>query len=163
MKTPRLFFMIVGFGALTLGLGFAGEPSKQPAEQDSHENHTAGARPAGRAQGKRDQVDRTHSQFIRSSQASPISTQTKRTSGNEVHQSVLKKPATAANEGLMANKTGNHLEQLAKVPVGSGSTALLPGVVHGRSANAAVIGGMTPSSAKHSAAAVDGAGIKRKP
>ena len=39
----------------------------------------------------------------------------------------------------------------------------LPGVVHGRSATTAVVGGAAAANAKHSAAAVNGAAIKRKP
>jgi hypothetical protein len=170
MKTARFLFTIVGFGALTLGLSYAGEPSSHSSEQNPRENHTASARPAGRRQGNGDQMDRKPSllhnnghALERSSQAGPLHTQINRTLGNELHQPGLKKAATAATGGLMMNKIENHHQQLARLPVGGGTTAPWPGVVRSRSATLAAIGGLTASSAKNSAAALNGAAIKRKP
>jgi len=78
-------------------------------------------------------------------------------------RAVLKKPASAANGGSMMGKTGNHYEQPARLPVGSGTTAPRPGVVRSRSATAALLGGATGPGAKHAAAVIDGAAIRRKP
>jgi hypothetical protein len=64
---------------------------------------------------------------------------------------------------LMMNTPGNHRDQPARLPMGSGTTAPLPGVVLGRGAAAASIGGLAPSSAKSSAAAINGTGMGRKP
>ena len=92
-----------------------------------------------------------------------MNTQTKRTSANEPHQSALKKAATAANDGWMMKKLGDHHEQLGGSPVGSATTAPRSGVFRSRSATAAALGGLTVSSAKNSAAALDGKAMKRKP
>jgi hypothetical protein len=139
MKTARFLFATIAFGSLTLGLGYAGEPSSQSSGQDPHKNHATSVRPAGPVHGNKNHL------------------------AKELHQSGLKKAATAANEGLMKNNTESHREQLARLATGRGATAPLPGGVRGRSATTAVIGGAAASSGKHSAAALDGAGIKRKP
>jgi hypothetical protein len=89
--------------------------------------------------------------------------QGKRAPATGVHPPGLNKAATAANGGLMLNKIGNNHEQPARPPVGGRTTAPLPGVVRGRSATAAAIGGAAASSAKHPAAALNGSDIKRKP
>ncbi|MGD0814767.1 MAG: hypothetical protein ABSA83_14270 [Verrucomicrobiota bacterium] len=39
MKTARFFFIIIGFGAWTLGVGHAGEPSSQSSEKLLPGNH----------------------------------------------------------------------------------------------------------------------------
>jgi hypothetical protein len=160
MKTARFLFTIIGLGALTLGVSHAGEPSSQSSGEDPHKNHATSVRPADPVHGNKDQMDRTSK---KSSQALPINNQSKRAPVNEVHQTGLKKAATAANEGLMMNKIRNNHEQRARLPVGSGTTAPLPGAVHARSATVAVIGGLAASSGKHSAAVVNGAAMKRKP
>jgi hypothetical protein len=156
-------------------VGFAGEPSSQPSEPVFHANHTTGDRSAKPAHGnpvraKTDQTDGNHSNpkddghaSAKSSQAGPVNAQTKPTSGNELHQPGLKKAATAANDALMKNRIANHREQPAKLPVGSGTTASLPGVVRSRSASTAVVGGAAATNAKHSAAVVNGTDMRRKP
>jgi hypothetical protein len=165
MNTARILFTIVGLGALTLGLCYAGESSKLPAEQGPHKSHATSVHPADR-----DQMDRKHSLSNsnghgaeRSGRTAPIYTQTKRASGNELHQPGLKKAATAANGGLMINRTGNQHGQPARLPGGSGAAASGTGVVRSRKAGAAGIGGITTSSARNSAAVLNGTGIKRKP
>ena len=80
MKTTRFLFTIVGFGALTLGLSFAGEPSIQPSAPSPTENHATSDRPADQAQGspgrgKSDQTDGTHSKSKDDSRASEQSSQ----------------------------------------------------------------------------------------
>jgi hypothetical protein len=159
MKTTRLLFTIIGFGALTLGLGFADEPPKQLSKPEAREN-PASVRPAVP---KRSQVNDDGHAPEKSSHAVPINPQHKSTPVNELHQPALRKTAISPNDGLLANKAANHLEQPAKLPVGSGTTAPRPGVVRSRSVTAAVIGGPTPSNTKHSAAAIDGTAIQRKP
>jgi hypothetical protein len=171
MKTARILFTIAGFGAFTFGLCYAAEPSQPPAEQDSRQIHATGNRPANRIHDSRTQADPkpaplNHNSRAseRSSPAGPIHTRTKHPSGNDLHQPGLKKAAPAANGGLMMSKTGNHCEQPAKLALGSGRTASLPGGVRTRSAAAAAIGGMAAASAKHSAAALNGADfMKPKP
>jgi hypothetical protein len=136
MKTARFLFTIAGFGALTLGLTFAGEPSRQPSGPAASENHTASDCPAD-----------------------PV----KRTSANDLHQPGLNKAATPAKDGLIMNKTGNPREQLARLPLGTRPATPLPGVVRGRVAATASIGGLAASSAKTSAAVINGTGMKPKP
>jgi hypothetical protein len=160
MKTARFLFTMVGFGALTLGVGFAAEPSSPPSERVPRENHASSVRSVGPGHGSRDHMERNSA---RSSQPGPLHTQTKRALGNGLHQPGLKRAATAANGGWMMNKIEHHHEQPAKLPGGSGTTAPWPGVTRSRSAAAAVIGGLTASSAKNSAAALDGTAIRRKP
>jgi len=160
MKTARFLFALIGSGALTPGVGFAGEPSSQPSEHYPHQEHATSVRPAGRVHGIGDQMDRNSK---KNSRAVPINNQSKRAPVKELHQPGLNKTVPAAKGGLMMNKTRNNHEQPARLPVGRGTTAPLPGVVPARSATVAAIGGLAASSAKHSAAALNGAAIKRKP
>jgi 3-keto-L-gulonate-6-phosphate decarboxylase len=152
MKTARFLFTIIAFGSLTLGLGYAGEPSSQSSERNPHETHATSVKvnDNGHASGK-------------SIQAGPVNTRSKRAPVTEVHQPGLKKAATAANKGLMMNKIRNHHEQPARLPVGGGITAPSARLARDRGAAAATIGGAAASSAKHPAAALSGADIKRKP
>jgi hypothetical protein len=53
MTRARLFFSIVGFGALTLGSGFADEASRQAAEPAHSSKLAANNHPAPRAQGSK--------------------------------------------------------------------------------------------------------------
>jgi hypothetical protein len=92
-----------------------------------------------------------------------LNPRTKSTSVNDLHQRALNQPSTAAKGGLMMNRTGNPREQLVKLPVGSRTTALLPGVVLGRGATTGIIGGLALSSAKNSTAVINGTGMRRKP
>jgi hypothetical protein len=205
MKTARFLFTMVGFGALTLGLGFAGESSRQPVGQGPSENQTASdhhgdQEPGNRGHGNRDLADEKHSNSNdnrhvsqKSSQAGPIkeaipthrddqdrpkqvtnsqhdsgekrvdNAQTKRASVNDPHQPGLNQPVIAAKDGWMMNKTGKPREPLARLPVGGGATALSPVVVHGRVPAPVIIGGLAASSAKNSAAVINGTGMRRKP
>ena len=165
MKTPRFLFTIIAFGSLTLGLCSAAEPPKLPADQYPHKYHATSVRPANR-----DQTDRDHSLLhenahtsARSGQAAPIHTQPKSPLGNVLHQPGVKKAGAAANYGLTINRPGIHREQSAKWPVGSGTTAPTSGIVRSRSAGTAVISGVTSSSARKSAAALNGNTIKGRP
>jgi hypothetical protein len=74
MKMARFLFTTVGFGALTLGLSLAGEPSKQTSGQAPSEDQAASRRPAGQAQGNqardnREQTDGTPSKSKADSRA----------------------------------------------------------------------------------------------
>jgi hypothetical protein len=159
MKTARFFLMIVGSGALMLGLGYAGEPSA-PA---THENHTTSDRPAdqehGHVQDRPKQLMKSHED---SGGMQGDHTWTKRASVNDLQQSGLKRAAAGANDGLVMNKMETRREEIARLPVGGGTTALAPGVVRGRSATAAGIGGLAASTAKNSAAAINGTGMNRR-
>jgi hypothetical protein len=172
MKTARFLLVAIGFGALTLGRSFAGEPSRPHPEQEARDTHALGVRPAEPVPGSGVQANRTHSLSDgnghvpeRSSQARPLNILPKRASANEVHQPALKKTPTAANQGLMMNKTANHHEQPAKLPAGSGMSLARSGVGHGQSIGATALDGrvLITSSAKYSAGPLDGAAIKRKP
>jgi hypothetical protein len=140
MKTTRYFLKIIAFASLTCGLGFVGEPAKESA------------------QGDRDQTDRTHSlshndgaALTKSRPASPINVQIKHTSGENKSYEVR------------LNKMQNYHAQPAKWAVGSGATATRRDILRSPSTTTVAIGGATAPNAKNSTAAVDGAGIKRKP
>ncbi len=205
MKTPRFLFTIVGFGALTLGLSLADEPSRQPSEQAPNENHTTSDRPAEQVQGegahdKRDQPDGKPSNSKAESHASEQSrqlgsaskalprnrlgqdhvkqdairhedarnqrvdhTHTQRTPANNLQRPGASKAATVPKAGSMINTVGNHREQPARLPVGSGATAPLPGVVRSQGTGTASVGGLAPSSAKSSTAGINGTGMGRRP
>jgi hypothetical protein len=170
MKTARFLFRLIGCGVLALGMGFAGEPARQPSEPDSHGNHAASAPPADRVHGNTDQMDEGHSKFTEDGRTSEMSglagslnARSKSTPVNPLHQPGWTKAATGANVGLLMNRIGNRRQPLAKPPVGGGITMPLPGALRGRGAATAVIGGAAASSAKNSAAALNGAAMKRKP
>lgn len=82
---------------------------------------------------------------------------------HDPHQPGLNQLSTARTDGLVWNKASRQPEQPAKLPIGSGTTAPLRSVVHERTVTAASIGGLAASSARHSTAVINGAGIKRKP
>ena len=178
MKTARFLFTIAGFGALTLGLGYAAEPSRQPSEQDVHQIHATGDHPAGPVHGKQtpsktDPASRKLSQpkaegraSTKRRQAGPIRLQPKSAPANALPPPALKTaaPAPKAGSGMggsMVNKAGN--QPLAKLPGVGGTTAPSPGAVRGRSATAAVLGGLAASGAKNSAAVINGTAMKSKP
>jgi hypothetical protein len=52
MKTARFLFTLIAFGALTLRVSYADPPSKQPSQQDAHQNHATSDRSAIPAQGR---------------------------------------------------------------------------------------------------------------
>jgi hypothetical protein len=197
MKTTRFLFTSAGFGVLTLGLSFAGEPSGPPPRGPS-EGQAASKPPAGQAQGNpardhRSYPDGTHSKSKEDSQAGPTrktmpahrpgpnrpkqaaigreepgrqradNPPAQRTPANGLPPPGLSKPATAAKDGLRLNPMGNQRQPPARLPVGSATTALLPGIVRGRGAAPATIGGLTASSARSSTAAINGAAMKRRP
>jgi hypothetical protein len=160
MKTARLLFTLVGLGAFTLVVDLTAEPSTEHSGRMPRENHPANVRSVDSAHGSSEQIKPN---LARSSQPGPLHTQIKRTWGNEFHQSLLKKAATAANSGRMMNKIENHHEPLAKLPGYGGTTAPGPGPSRSRSTTLAVLGGLTTASAKNSMAALNGAAMKRKP
>jgi hypothetical protein len=66
MKTAQLILTIVGFGALTLAGGLAGEPStpsvgKTPAEHPATSDHPAASAPGSQTPGKMDRTDGQYS------------------------------------------------------------------------------------------------------
>jgi len=205
IKTPRLLFTIIGFGALTLGLSSAGEPPRQasgpgPSGDQATSNRLAGQVHGNQARDHGEQTDGKRSNSKndshppeQSSQAGPTrkalptnrqgqdrpkqatnsrqepsgqrvdKTQSKRPSATALHQPGLNQTAAAAKDGVAMNPIGTHREQLARLPVGSGTTPPSHSVVRGQSAAAASIGGPAPSSAKYSAAVINGTGMGRRP
>jgi hypothetical protein len=61
------------------------------------------------------------------------------------------------------NKTNQHHEQPAKLTAARETAAQFPGLVHGRRAATAALGGSTAFSAKKPVLALDGTAMKRKP
>jgi hypothetical protein len=88
---------------------------------------------------------------------------TQRTPANDLQRPGANKAATVAKAGSMLNPLGNHRDQPARLPMGSGTIAPLPGVVRSRGAGTASVGGLAPSSAKSSAAVINGTGMGRRP
>jgi len=185
MKKSRFLFAIVGFGALTLGLSYADEPSRPPAEQVLRQNHptsdpSAGPPHGNQAHGKIDQKEEKPSKPKEDSHdskpkddshpsekrrpAGPAKSLVKLPSEKESPQLELKKPVTGAKEGPWMSKTGKPHERLAKPPVGNEAIAPRPGVVRSRGATAALVGRvLITSNAKYSAGPLEGAAIKRYP
>jgi hypothetical protein len=125
MKKARFLFTIIAFGVSTLVASPADEPSKQPSEQDSHENHAARLRPAepmpgNQAPGKTNPADvkppspnedghaavlpKEQSQSAaRSSQAGPTAARPKSAAGNKPPQpSAISPLPTSATRGALA-------------------------------------------------------------
>jgi hypothetical protein len=178
MKMVRYLFAVVGIGILTQGSSFAGEPSGQTSGQLPSENQTTGDRhavsaPGSQSPGKTNKPDGKHSNpkddnhaSAKNIQAGPINVQAGRTPINNFSQNlpqpVLSQAATAAKSELMMNKIANHPEPPAKLPIGSGTTAPLSGVVRSHVAAAPIIGGVATSSAKTSMVVINGTAMKRK-
>jgi hypothetical protein len=171
MKTKLLLLTILGSGALTLGVSYAGESPRLPAKPDSHANHAAALRPAGPVRGDGSPMEPNHSQLNntghtseRSNPAGSLHTETKRPSLNGPHQLAVKKAAIAAKDGSTMHQTRNPHEQPARLPAGYQAVALRPGIASGRSATAAMVGRvLITSNTKYSAGPLDGVAIKRKP
>jgi hypothetical protein len=165
MKMARFVFtIVVGLGALTLGRSFADEAFRQPYGQRPSEHQTSSDL-AGRAHHSVGAENRNATEAARrglTRPTTPVQGSEARTfSGNS--QPGLNKAAIAAKDGLTMNTIGKSREQPARLPVGSGSTTPSPTVVHGRGANATMIGGLAISSVKNSAPVINGTGMNRKP
>jgi hypothetical protein len=174
MRASCLLLTIVTCGALTMGLGLAGEQSRQPSGQGLSENHTPDNRPSGEVpghpRGNRNQVAGKSSKFGAESRAlgksSPsglMNSQPKRTTVTDLHQNAPNKAATVPAYGPLVNGAGVRREQIPKLPSGKSTTTPSLGLASDRSAHAATIGGLAASSAKHSTAVITGTGMKRKP
>jgi hypothetical protein len=175
MKTTRFLLTIIAVATLAPGPGYAAEPPSPPLGQRPHDNPATQERPSdpahgNQARGYKDQMQRNHFQFHpnslapgKSSKAGPLNFQTQRTPMNHLHPSGLNTAATAAKDGLTMHKMENHREELARLELGRGATALLPRAVRDRAAAASGIGGAAAPASKNFAAAINGTGIKRKP
>jgi hypothetical protein len=153
--------IIVGAGALTLGMSFADEPAKRPTGQEPSENHTTGSdRPAEPARGH---IQDHPKQVVKSHEDTRDRIQAKHASVNDIEQPALKRAAPAASHELMMNKIENRPETQARLPAGGGTAALAPGAVRSRSATETGIGGLATSTAKSSAAAINGTGMTHRP
>jgi len=155
---------MIGSAALTLGAGFAAEPSRRPAEKDSRAIHSASALPANKVQpGQKHFLSGNIGHAAeRSSQTARVNTQTPRAPAGEIHQPGLNKAAATANRGWMKSGAEDRHEPFARLPVG-GTAAPRSGTARVRLVAAANIGGLMASSARNSAKALDGAAFKRKP
>jgi hypothetical protein len=155
MKKTRFLFALVGFGAITFGLAYAGEPSRPSAEHASHPNHPTTLRPVEREHGKLEQSKQKHAALPDEGRA-PLNPPARKVLPNEVHPTESKKAASAKN-GPMMNKTGSPHEQPDKL-------APAPVLAHSRNATAALVGRvLVTSNAKYSAGPLAGAAAQRKP
>lgn len=162
MKTANLLLTMFGFGVLSIGLSFAGEPPRQLSGLDTRENLAANNRPSdplqrNLARGKRDQ-----SHVTAENGRARMSSLPKRSGSNDFRRFGLDK-TTAANDELKMNKMGSRREPPARLPISSGMPRQSPHIARDRGAAATTIGGSATPSAKHSAAVITGTGIRRKP
>lgn len=157
MKTARFFFSIIGFGALSMGVGLAAESPRPPSKDAPRLNAAKSVRPATLPRASEEHL---HRSSIKSSQFGPLHPQSLHPSGNETHQPGPKKAANPAHSGLMMNKMEIHHEQLAKLPSSGAFTAPLTSSVRRRTANPAVNGGLIIPNSKSSTAALSGLAVK---
>jgi hypothetical protein len=170
MKKRRFLFVGFSFGALTLRLCSADEPSKAPPQPHAYDKHNINAHSAEPPHVNGDQIAQKH--FLLngvghdsngSSRAASTHSPTKSTTSNEFHPSPLKKTAPAANQPFVMNKTATYQTPPARSPEGREIAAPFPRAVPGRAATAASLGGLAASSAKNSAAALNGTAMKHTP
>jgi hypothetical protein len=143
-----------------------GKPAESKAdrhvsEQSSHPGSTSKAIPGNRSNPDHPKPVAINHEDPRNEGGNHVHTQ--RTPANELQRPGSSKGATVVKAGSMMNTLGHHRDQPARLPVGSGATAPLPGVVRGRGAGTASVGGLAPSSAKSSAAGINGTGMGRRP
>ncbi|MGA3179893.1 MAG: hypothetical protein ABSF38_06085 [Verrucomicrobiota bacterium] len=151
MKTKRFLFMLIAFGSLTLGLCYADDPSRQPAEPASPAKPgTSGDHATGPALGHPLPADHLHAKGNHDGHlpptndpAGPWNHQPKPAPPNQAHQPALNRPPSGAKNGWIVNSIGTRQEPPAKLPPGAGTVAPLPGVAVGPSADAPVLGKFT--------------------
>jgi len=175
MKPIPLIFAIVLSDMLSVGLGFAGEPSQHPANQGFAEKRPGSGHPPGelighQAAGKSVPPGVNQAHFGEPSRASRINGSsvsieghTKHSAANNLHPPASNKTTAIPANGLMMNKSGSHREHLAGLSFGNGFALPSPGMVRGRAAKSDLLGGLAASSAKTSAGAINGSTMKRKP
>jgi hypothetical protein len=163
MRTTRFLLILIGWGGLTLGSGFAAEPSRPTSNQEARQNHSSSSHPAEPLPGSREQTEKIHALLNSLRHVQPRSSQT-----GPLH--ISKETVSAANAGRIMNKTAGHPikaasyhELLAKLPVGRETAVPVSTLVHGRSLVAAAVGGPSASSAKTSLPGLNGASLKHKP
>jgi hypothetical protein len=121
MKTARFLFTFVSAGTLTLGLGYAREPAKQPTEQVLHENHSTELAPGktGPAAGKiSEPKDDAHAPK-KIGQTGPDKSDPKRKPGQDVRETDPKrKPGEDVHKTEPKKKPGEdlHKTNLARKP-----------------------------------------------
>lgn len=175
MKTTYFLFAVIGVGAFSLGISFAGPPSDQPSGKDANENHSTGDHPAdlghgNQANGTEDQTDKKQSQSNadshipeKISQAGSTKTPPKHPPVNNPSRPTLalNKTPTVAKGGLPVNKPGSNSAQLTRPPMGGGTAVLGPGIVRKSAGPTASLGELTASSIKTSTAGINGTGMQR--
>jgi hypothetical protein len=157
MKSARFFINIIGFGALSFGVGFAAESPRQPSKEAPRLNAPNSVRPATLPHVSEEYLNRSST---KSSQPAPLHPQTPRPSGNEIHQPAPKKTAVPAHSGSMMNKIEIHHDSLAKLSSSGASTALLTDSVRSRSATPPVNGALNVAPSKSSTATLSGLAVK---
>jgi hypothetical protein len=159
MKIACFLISIFGFGAFSIGVGFAAESPRQPSKEAPRQNAPNNVRPATLPHPSGEHLKPNPT---KSSQPAPLHSQTPRPLGNEIHQPGPKKAATPAHSGLMMNKIEIHHDSLAKLPSSGASTAPLTSTVRSRSATPPINGGLNVPTSKNSTAALSGLAVKGK-
>jgi len=152
MKTKRFLFMLIAFGSLTLGLCYADDPSRQPAEPASPAKPgTSGDHATGPALGHPLPADQLHAKGNHDGHlpptngpAGPSNHPPKPVPPNQAHPPALHEPASGAKDGLTVNSIGTREKPSAKLPPGAGTAAPLPSAAVGPSADAPLLGKFTP-------------------
>ena len=150
MNSARFLITLAGFGLLTFGLSLAAEPSppppaRGPAKVRLAQGHVAPAGP----------------RLNEALGPNPL--------GNEPHLPALGKVPSAPINGFVINNAAPLRQPLAGLPrdarplAGTKTAASLPGGLRSHAPATASLGGLAASSAKGSAAALSGTGMKPKP
>jgi hypothetical protein len=177
MKTVCFLFAVFGFGALSLGSAFAGQPSKP---EPSKYHITGDDRLAPPSHGKPEHVktDLATGNLPKpqnsslapktTTHAAPTDSGPKGALANALSQPGLNKAKVNAaatvtpKGGLAANKPASQHVALATLPANIRPAVPSSGVPRGHSPAPAVIGGLASSSIKSSGAVLTGTGMKRK-
>jgi hypothetical protein len=157
MKTACFLIGIFGFGALSIGVGFAAESPRPSSKDAPRPNPPNSVRPATLP---RPSGEHLNSSSSKSRPPAPLHSQTPRSLGSEIHQPGPKKAATTLHSGSTMNKIEIHHDSLAKLPSTGASTAPLTSTVRSRSATPAINGGLNVPASKNSTAALSGLAVK---
>ncbi|MBV8176014.1 MAG: hypothetical protein JO151_15820 [Verrucomicrobia bacterium] len=114
MKRGCFLFRIISFGALTLGLSLADQPSGQPSGQGLDENQTTSDHPADHMDGNhmdvnKEQADTMHPKWSDNSRASENSSQTGPTKKGMLPADRPGQDRPKAGQGLNENQTTGEL------------------------------------------------------
>ena len=109
MKRGCFLFRIISFGALTLGLSLADQPSGQPSGQGLDENQTTSDHPADHMDVNKEQADSMHPKSSDSGRASENSSQTSPIKKGMLPADRPGQDRPRAGQGLDENQTTSEL------------------------------------------------------